>query len=73
MSMIIEKEDNNYKYQLKSSYGKEIYSKTVTADKLDETIYYPFKAILLRDKFLPILNEAANKETISNAADIYSR
>lgn len=71
MSMIIEKEDNNYKYQLKSSYGKEIYSKTVTADKLDETIYYPFKAILLRDKFLPILNEAANKETISNAAATY--
>lgn len=68
MSMIIEKEEDKYKYQVKSSYGKEIYSKVVSADKLNETVYYPFKAILLRDKFLPILNEAANKETISNAA-----
>lgn len=71
MSLIIEKEENKYKYQVKSSYGKEIYSKTVNADKLNETVYYPFKAIVLRDKFLPILNEAANKETISNAAATY--
>lgn len=71
MSLIVEKEEDKYKYQVKSSYGKEIYSKTVSADKLNETVYYPFKAIVLRDKFLPVLNEAANKETISNAAATY--
>lgn len=71
MSLIVEKEEDKYKYQVKSSYGKEIYSKTVDANKLNETIYYPFKAIVLRDKFLPVLNEAANKETISNAAATY--
>lgn len=66
MSLIVEKENDDYKVTLKSSYGKEIYSKTTSLNKLGETVYYPFNAIALRDKFVPILNEAANKETISN-------
>ena len=71
MSLIVEKEEDKSKYSLKSSYGKEIYTKTVTSDKLNETIYYPFKAIALRDKFVPVLNEAVNKETKSNAITNY--
>lgn len=59
LSLIVEQEDDNYKYTLKSSYGKEIYSKTVKANELNETVYYPFEAIALRDKYNPVLKEEA--------------
>lgn len=59
LSLIVEKEDSNYKYSLKSSYGKEVYSKTVSKNQLNETIYYPFEAIALRDKYNPVLKEKA--------------
>ena len=61
MSLIVEKEDENYKYSLKSSYGKEIYTKTVSADKLNEAVYFPFRAIALREKFNK-LNETVDSD-----------
>ena len=62
MSLIVEKEEDKFKYTLKSSYGKEIYSKTVDSTHLDEAIYHPFNAIALRDKFKPILKEAVDAD-----------
>lgn len=59
LSLIVEKEDSNYRYSLKSSYGKEIYSKVTDIDHLNETVFYPFEAIALRDKYNPVLKEKA--------------
>lgn len=59
LSLIVEKEDSNYRYSLKSSYGKEIYSKVTDIDHLNETVFYPFEAIALRDKYSPVLKEKA--------------
>lgn len=62
VSLIVEKEENKYKYSLRSSYGKEIYSKIVDGNKLNEAVYHPFNAIALRDKFQPILKEALDAD-----------
>lgn len=59
VSLIVEKEENDYKCTLKSSYGKEIYSKNTSLNELNKAIYYPFEAIALRDKFRPVIKEAA--------------
>lgn len=59
LSLIVEKEEDSYKYSLKSSYGKEVYSKSTDLTHLNESIYYPFEAIALRDKYNPVLKEQA--------------
>lgn len=71
MSIIVEQVEDKYKFSLKSSYGKEIYTKITDLNGLNEAVYYPFSAIALRDKFSPVLNECVNKETISNAVTNY--
>lgn len=73
MSMIIEKEEDTYKYSLKSSYGKEIYSKNTDLNHLNETIYYPFKAIALRSNVSSVLNEkdtSLSKQMIDKATEL---
>ena len=59
MSLIVEKEEDQYKVSLNSSYNKPIYSKeNVTLETLAEAVLFPFEAIALRDRSL---RESENK------------
>lgn len=53
MSLIIEKDQDNYRVNLNSSYGKPIYLKEgLELKDIDEAILFPFNVIALRDKTL---------------------
>lgn len=59
---ILESDNGNVKFVVKSSYGKDIYSKDCKPSSIVNDVYRFMEAVYLRDKFANVLTESVDSD-----------